>query len=118
MDSLPLGRGERGSIPYRYVAALKLGQMGVDLRFQREGLGRFCVDFAATLAQEIRQRVACRYVSLDSRPELVAWYTRLGFVVNKTRQAERIEDAIRHRRDPEQIAVSMRFDLRAAGSTE
>ncbi|HEX8695555.1 MAG TPA: hypothetical protein VF746_24290 [Longimicrobium sp.] len=34
MDSLSLSRSERGSIPYRYVSALKLGQMGVDSRFQ------------------------------------------------------------------------------------
>ncbi len=113
MDSIPLGRRERGVIPYRYVSACKVGQLGVARRFQAQGLGRFVVIYALDLAQDVAARVACRYVSLDSQPDLIDWYERFGFIVNRTRQAERIEDALRHQRDHHAIAVSMRLDLRA-----
>src|SRR3954454_7346300 len=39
MDALPLGKRERGlRIRYKEVGALKLAQLGVDLRFQGRGL--------------------------------------------------------------------------------
>lgn len=111
MDSLPLSRSERGSIPYRNISAVKLAQVGVEKRFQGEGIGTALVSFAVELAQEVRERVACRYVTLDAEPGLVEWYGRQGFVHNRLRQSERVAEAIRHHRQPEHIAVSMRFDL-------
>lgn len=111
MDSLPLSRSERGSIPYRNVSALKLAQVGVSQRAQGQGIGTAVVGFALQLAEEVRERVACRYVTLDAQPDLLDWYGRLGFRQNRLRQQERVEDAVRHERDPGQIPVSMRFDL-------
>jgi GNAT superfamily N-acetyltransferase len=113
MDSVPLSRGERGPIPYRDVSALKLGQMGVDRRFQGRGVGAFALGFSVNLAHEVSNRVACRYVTLDAEPDLVEWYAIHGFTLNRLRQKERRETALRHQRDPERIPVSMRLDLRA-----
>jgi GNAT superfamily N-acetyltransferase len=113
MDSLPLNRSERGQIPYRFVGSLKLLQVAVSTAFQGRGLGTAAVEFAIQLAEEVRERVACRYVTLDAQPNLVDWYGRRGFVPNRLRQQERIEDAVRHQRDPARIPVSMRFDLRS-----
>jgi len=113
MDSLSLSRTERGGIPYRHVSACKVGQLGVDRRFQARGLGRFSLSYAVALARDVAARIACRYVSLDAQPDLIEWYERFGFTVNRGRQAERIEDARRHQRDHHAIAVSMRLDLRA-----
>lgn len=113
MDSIPLGRHERGlSIRYKSVSALKLGQLGVDSRFQGSGLGKHVVGYAVNVARDESQRVGCRYLTLDAQPDLVQWYEQQGFVRNLLRQDERIQDALRHRRDPEGIAVSMRLDLR------
>lgn len=114
MDALPLSRKERGAIPYRFVSACKLAQLGVHRRFQGMGIGQFTVGHAMDLAREVGSRVACRYVTLDSQPDLVDWYGRVGFVVNRSRQSERVEEALRYQRDPSRIAVSMRFDLRPA----
>lgn len=112
MDLLPLGPDERGDIRYSRISALKLGQLGVDRRFQGLGIGREVVGYTVELAREVGQRVACRYLTLDAQPDLVGWYEALGFVRNRVRQEERIADAIRHRRDPERVPVSMRFDMR------
>jgi len=112
MDSLPLSRSERGSIPYRSVSSLKLAQLGVNRSFQGVGIGQAVVSAVNNLAREVGDRVACRYVTLDAQPDLVAWYEGQGFVRDRLRQQERIDDAVRHQRDPALIPVSMRFDLR------
>lgn len=117
MDSLPLSRSERGAIPYRDVSALKLAQLGVSLDAQGRGIGTAVIGFATQLAEEVRERVACRYIALDAQPDLVKWYGRWGFVQNRLRQQERVEDALRYKRDPAGIPVSMRLDLRALGSS-
>ena len=112
MDSLPVSRSERGGIPYRHVSSLKLAQLGVNRPFQGVGIGQAVVSAVYAIARQVGERVACRYVTLDAQPDLVAWYEAQGFVRNRLRQQERIDDAIRHRRDPAVIPVSMRFDLR------
>lgn len=113
MDSLPLARRERGlAIRYRDVSALKLAQLGVDRAFQGMGLGKLVVADAISLAREEATRVGCRYLTLDAQPDLVDWYATQGFKRNQLRQELRIADALKHRRDAEEIAVSMRFDLR------
>ncbi|HEX5725210.1 MAG TPA: GNAT family N-acetyltransferase [Longimicrobiaceae bacterium] len=112
MAGLVLGRKERGQIRFKHVGALKLCQLGVDRRFAGKGLGRFIVGFMTAFAWDVGREVACRYVTLDAQPELVGWYEGRGFVRNRTMQAQRIEEAQRFGRTPEQVPVSMRFDLR------
>jgi GNAT superfamily N-acetyltransferase len=113
MDALPLGRHERGAgVVYQEVAALKLAQLGVHLPFQGAGLGRLVVTDVVGLARDEATRVGCRFVTLDAQPDLVPWYERHGFRRNILRQDQRTLDAVKHGRDAERIAVSMRFDLR------
>ena len=113
MDALPLGRREREpGVLYQDIGALKLAQLGVHLSFQGAGLGRLVVADVIALARDEAPRVGCRYVTLDAQPDLVPWYERRGFRRNLLRQDQRILDAVKHGRDAERIAVSMRFDLR------
>lgn len=112
MDALPLSRKERdSSIRYREVSALKLAQLGVNLPFQRMGIGKIVVAHIIREARRGAEYVGCRYVTLDSQPDLVDWYEQQGFERNKLRQEMRGQDAIAHGRDPTAIAVSMRYDL-------
>jgi GNAT superfamily N-acetyltransferase len=113
MDALPLGRRERGPlIRYQSISSLKLAQLAVDRRFQGLGLGTEAVATVVRLAQRVGEQVGCRYVTLDAQPELVTWYAAQGFTINNLRQDQRIAEAIQHGRNPAQIAVSMRFDIR------
>lgn len=111
MDAISLGKRERPStIRYQDVAALKLAQLGVDRLFQRRGYGAMAVADVIALAIELSWYVGCRYVTLDAKPDLVEWYSGLGFEINQLKQKQRIAAAAH--RNPDEIPVSMRFDLR------
>lgn len=114
-DSITLGTRERGKgIPHPNVPALKLAQLGVDLRFQGSGLGRALVGIAVSLAVQTRGIAGCRYLTLDAQPDLLRWYESQGFVRNKQTQNERMRRALERGVDPDTLPVSMRLDLRAA----
>jgi GNAT superfamily N-acetyltransferase len=115
MSGIALDRRERGpAIRYQDVSALKLAQLGVDRAYQGRGIGHDAVSFTIDLAQWLGRQAGCRYVILDAQPDLEGWYGRIGFTRNLLQQERRILDAVSHRRDPERIAVSMRYDLRRA----
>lgn len=74
MDALPLGRREGGSsIRYKEVSALKLAQLGVNRPFQRMGIGKIVVAHVIREARCGAEHVGCRYLTLDSQPDLVDW---------------------------------------------
>jgi GNAT superfamily N-acetyltransferase len=113
MESVHLARDERDpKIRFAQVGSVKLAQLGVHLSFQGRGIGGRVVDFVVQLARRYSANVACRYVTVDAKPDLVGWYDQLGFLRNRLQQERRIQEARTHRRDPEGIAVSMRFDLK------
>lgn len=81
MDALPLGREERDPpIRFGIVGAVKLAQLGVHRPFQGRGIGARAVAFVGQLARGVGERIACRYVTLDAQPDLLEWYSRLGFI--------------------------------------
>lgn len=111
MSAVVLGTREKpAALRYKTIGALKLAQLGVDHTLHGQGLGSLVVYDAVNLALELSRQVGCRYVTLDAHPDLVKWYERLGFVVNKAMQKQRIAAAAD--RNPDEIPVSMRFDLR------
>jgi GNAT superfamily N-acetyltransferase len=111
MDAIPLGTRERpSSIRFREVPALKLAQLGVDRMFQGRGYGALAVADTIALAVELSLRAGCRYVTVDAKPDVVGWYQSLGFEINQLKQKQRIAAAAD--RSPDEIPVSMRFDLR------
>ena len=111
MDAVVLGTREKpAALRYKNLAALKLAQLGVDHSLKGRGLGTLIIYDVVNLALELSQRVGCRYVTLDAQPDLVEWYQRLGFEINRVIQKQRIEAA--GARNPDEIPVSMRFDLR------
>jgi GNAT superfamily N-acetyltransferase len=112
LDGVSLSFRERGvHIRYETVGALKLGQLGVDLRFQGRGLGEEIVFEVVSQARRFASDAGCRYVTLDARPGLDGWYERRGFKQNRLMQERRIRFALEKQRDPDLLAMSMRFDI-------
>jgi GNAT superfamily N-acetyltransferase len=115
MDGLPLSFRERGvRIRYETLGATKLAQLGVDVRFQGQGLGGLIVADVIALAQATSTRIGCRYVAVDARPGLDRWYESLSFKRNKLMQQRMIRFALEKNRDPGRLATSMRFNLLGA----
>ena len=108
VDAVELGSREKDpGVHYRMLPALKLAQLGVDRRFAGTGLGRFLLGYTIENARLVRTIVGVRYVTLDAKPDLEAWYGGYGFVRNKVVQKRRAEA----RPDDDYLPVSMRFDL-------
>jgi hypothetical protein len=70
-----LGVGEKveDTTTSRYPAVL-LGQMGVDKNHRHDGIALAICDFCLGLASEIGERIACRYLMLQTTEELLPLY--------------------------------------------
>jgi len=117
MSEIELSRSERpSSVPFARIGALKVAQMAVDTKFQRQGLGKLILDFAVLRAQHLAAaHVGCRYVILDANPSKVKFYSSYGFLQSERAQTEKRARAKRARRDPDLESVIMLFDVRAPG---
>jgi GNAT superfamily N-acetyltransferase len=114
-DRIQLGPKEKPKgVTYQFVPALKVGQLAVDRRFAGRGLGRYLVGFAVELATQFRGVFGCRYITLDAEPRLLPWYESQGFKRNIEEQRHRRALAEARGRPVDELAVSMRFDLRDA----
>lgn len=63
----------------RYPAVL-LGQMGVDKKYRHGGIALAICDFCIGLASEIGERIACRYLILQTTKDLIPLYDKAKFV--------------------------------------
>ena len=116
-DAIQLATKERPpGTNYSSAPALKLGRMGVDVRYRGKDVGIWILDYVVGLARSLAKDIGVRYVTLDALPEdrLVNWYTEYGFVQNHGE--ERRRRIVRHvlqgiGLDVDLPHVSMRFDI-------
>lgn len=81
LESTRLGDDDKlaNYTPITYPAVL-LGQMGVDKGLRGQGLGQLICEFCVGLAATISERVACRYIILQTSHEKVGYYKeKCGF---------------------------------------
>lgn len=72
--------------PYRKYPSIKIARLAVDKEYERNGFGRFSVLAAIGIAMSVSEIIGCRYLTVDSKPESIAFYEKLGFgVVEKYR---------------------------------
>lgn len=114
-DVVDLTAEERqDSAPAARISAVKVFQFAVDKRFKRQGLGEELLNLAMLYARENSATIACRYLVLDAVSTRVAYYEKLGFVINETGRSKTRKQE--KRADPQHPpTVSMRFDLRDIG---
>lgn len=119
MDEIPLNKNERAEgVRFSRVPAMKIAQMGVHEKYAGSGFGKYLVTYAITIATQLKEKVGCRYVTLDAKTGLVEWYAGQGFVVNEKDQEERVKaiEALEMRpaqkeKRLESLPISMRQDL-------
>lgn len=65
----------------RGISVILLGQLGVDIKFQGQGLGDLLLMDVQARVDEISQKVGIRALMLDARNEsLAAWYEKHDFI--------------------------------------
>ena len=75
--------------PYRKYPSVKIARLAVDKGFERKGIGRFLVLAGIGLAMSVTEIIGCRYLTVDSKPESMNFYEKLGFmVVEKYRRSD------------------------------
>ena len=78
-----LGKDEKiQEATFKSYPAMLLGQMCTDKKQRRRNIGSYICEFVVGLAQELSNRVACRYVMLhtDMNKKRVDFYEKNGFV--------------------------------------
>lgn len=68
----------RGTTPKRYPSML-LGRMGVDKKYRGNGIGNSICSFCRGLAIDISEKVACRYLILQTTADKIPFYKKCGF---------------------------------------
>lgn len=54
--------------------------MGVDKKYRKKGIGKKVCNFCTGLSSFIGQRIACRYIILETTLNKVAFYEKSGFI--------------------------------------
>lgn len=78
LDKLSINEKVRGTTPTRYPAML-IGRMGVAKPYRNNGVGLQICDFCRGLAIDIGQRIACRYLVLQTTDDKIQFYKKSGF---------------------------------------
>jgi ribosomal protein S18 acetylase RimI-like enzyme len=109
VDAIVLETKERKRLAFRHddhpvVPALKVARLGVSSTFRsaHSGLGMALMRLAATAGFQISEWAGCRLLTVDAYPQAIAFYERLGFLRNRSKE-------YRERTHP-----SMRLDLFAS----
>lgn len=104
-DCLNLGDGEnecfrsRG-ISYRTFPAVKIGRLGVDMRFKRRGIGKLALNVIKGLVYNAHKYVGCRFLTVDAKddPDSIAFWEGQGFIKN-LRENARDRETVSYRLD-------------------
>ncbi|MDY0387784.1 MAG: GNAT family N-acetyltransferase [Methanolobus sp.] len=70
--------------PYSRYPAVKIARLATDKRFEGRGIGSYMLFAAIGLAQRVADLTGCRYITVDSKPESIGFYTKYGFKIVKT----------------------------------
>ncbi|MFH0876060.1 MAG: GNAT family N-acetyltransferase [archaeon] len=103
-DSIRLQEEEKENCdihkPLREYPAVKFARLAVDKEFQSKNLGKLIIKLVIGLViNEFSERVACRFITVDSYSNKVSFYQLFSFIENTDRH---------YKKDN---YVSMRFDL-------
>lgn len=113
MDAIPLQTREKPSKNLMLVRfpAIKIAQLATRDSWEGRGIGKHLVALGAGIGLELRQRLGCRYLTVDARPNLVDWYAGQEFKINKLARREQEQRAAARGLSVEELPVSMRLDL-------
>lgn len=101
MDRLDMEKEVLGIDAFGNIPALLIGHLATDERDERRGVGSAMVEWSIAYARRLSSAVGCRVVGVNSEPDVVEFYAKLGF-----REIPR-DDVM-----PNQNAVDMYIDVK------
>ena len=105
-DSLKLDPDFRNQQPdrkrYSSYPAVKIGRLGVDLLFQKQGVGSSCLNVLKYLFT-YENKTACRFLLVDAynKPEIRQFYYKNGFTLSRKKDEDNYTKK----------TVSLKYDL-------
>ncbi|HTC92887.1 MAG TPA: GNAT family N-acetyltransferase [Terriglobales bacterium] len=91
-DSIALHESERAwlwekNLRVIHVAALKIGRLGTDNKYKRQGVGTALMKYAVGVAFRMNEMgVGCRFLTVDSDKDAVSFYQKTGFIFSQHRE--------------------------------
>lgn len=69
---------------YDTYPAIKIARLAVDKSLQGKGIGKSLIQSAISITKDhIAPRVGCRYIIVDSKPNAINFYEKIGFKLLK-----------------------------------
>jgi GNAT superfamily N-acetyltransferase len=86
-DSITLHPDEQEGFTFKQVPALKIGRLGIEQKYQNQRIGTALMKYAVGVAFRMNDGlgVGCRFLTVDSDPKAIKFYTRLGFLMSQHR---------------------------------
>lgn len=86
-DSITLHDDEKADFAFKQVPALKIGRLGVNSKFKGQDIGTALMKYAVGVAFRMNDElgVGCRFLTVDSDPDAIKFYEKMGFVLSQHR---------------------------------
>jgi len=68
---------------YRKYPSIRIARLAVDKNVKKRGIGRFILLAAIGIAIDVSNKVGCRYITVDSKPESIGFYQKNNFKLIK-----------------------------------
>lgn len=81
MNVHELDVSEFSQFPYYPLPIVRVARLGVDRRFQSQGIGKELLQRMLYLAMEIEELAGCIGVFVDAKEDAIAFYAKYGFEV-------------------------------------
>lgn len=69
-----------------YYPAIKIGQLGVDLDHEGEGIGSYILKLIYGIGGQLSDHIGCRFIVVNSLPSACSWYETRGFTPLKSQK--------------------------------
>jgi GNAT superfamily N-acetyltransferase len=86
-DAITLHPDEQEGFAFKQVPALKIARLGIEQKYQNQRIGTALMKYAVGVAIRMNDGlgVGCRFLTVDSDPNAIKFYAKLGFVMSQHR---------------------------------
>ena len=73
-----------------YYPALLIGQLAVDKRFEKQGIGSRLLQTIYGIAVQLQERIGVRFLLLSATPTSLSWWTERGFIALRDQENRKL----------------------------